>query len=257
MGKSKKRVRYDSGRESDQLRTQAGIDANNVGAAIEAAIEQSNAEIVSEITASTEGAVEQTVPTTTETGTAEQAIPTTTTPEEPSKEPQTNGTCKPEIHWSANPSVEFRNANTEFLALLSEVGTPDEDIKATAEYILSQGSEEDALKIILTTIEQHKSLINQTKPNKGEETMADNNTNPNTTTPVDNNATAMAAAMQQQAAVAAVPPAAAAGMSTTEKVVLYTAAGVAVVGLIVGVIALAKAAKANNTIASMGDAGVL
>ena len=255
MGKSKKRVRYDSGCESDHIRTQAGIDANNVGAAIEAAIEQSNAEIASEIAASTEGEVEQTIPETAETGTAEQATPASAEPEEPAKEPQNNGPCKPVTHWSANPSVEFRNANTEFLTLMSEVGTSEEDIKTTAEYILSQGSEEDALKIILTTTAKYKAFIN--KSNTEEQIMADNNTTPNTTAPAtDNNAAAMAAAMQNQAVVAAAP-AAASGMSTTEKVVLYTAAGVAVVGLIIGVVALAKAAKANTAIANMGEGGIL
>lgn len=87
-------------------------------------------------------------------------------------------------------------------------------------------------------------------PNENNTNAAQNNVNAQA--PVVD---AAALAAMQNAAVAQQSKAAGSALTTTEKVILYTAAGVAVTALIFGMIAIAKANRANARITDLELSG--
>lgn len=259
MGKSKKRKVYDNGKENDQLRTVAGL--SNIGEAIEEALAKDGGNITE---------AEVVTETNTDTAQPEQQseevkeVKTDQTPA-PEQEPeqQVKKPCKPVPHWSSDPGAQFNNLFNEVIELMVATNQTDEFIAEFRNETLSMPTRDDAIASLTGLMSKLKPIVETTNVpvdvenniNKSmEEKKMENSNNVNTNTPVAAPATAtisqdqLNALMAAQQQAVAKPAQSTSALTTTEKVVLWTAAGVAVTALIVGFVAVAKASKANGRI---------
>ena len=292
MSKSKRKTYTPQGKEADHLNTQAGL--GNVGEALDKAIDGAmkpdDAEIkkfndlITEIqerfpdqyvdlsddaisiaeTDSIAGAIKFLINELNKLDDQANAEKPAEVPVKDTPKPQT---AKANLHWSANPSAAFNNALNELVGMFVDTNQPECAIEQYRDSVLGQPTEDDAIKMIEMTKQQFNENLK-----KIEETVLNNNTNPkmeetkmnneNNTNAAQNNVNAQAPvvdaaalAAMQNAAVAQQPKASGSALTTTEKVILYTAAGVAVTALIFGVIAIAKANRANARITDLELSG--
>lgn len=256
MGKSKKRKVYDNGKENDQLRTVAGL--SNIGEAIEEALAKDGGDII-EAEVVTETNTDTAQPEQSDEVKTDQPVQEETKPE---PEQQVNKPCKPVPHWSSDPGAQFNNLFNEVIELMCATKQSDEFITEFRNETLSMPTREDAIASLNGLIQRLKPIVEaanvpvdvENNNNKSmEEKKMENSNNVNTTTPVapatatitQDQLNALMAAQQQAVAK---PAQSTSALTTTEKVVLWTAAGVAVTALIVGFVAVAKASKANGRI---------
>ena len=292
MSKSKRKTYTPQGKEADHLNTQAGLA--NVGEALDKAIDGAMKPDIAEITQFDDllDEIKERFPdryesladdaaNIAETDSIAGAIKFLTNElnklndqanaekpaEIPVKDTPQPKTAKANLHWSANPSATFNNALNELIGMFVDTNQPECVIEQYRDSVLQQPTEEDAIKMIAMTKQQFDENLK-----KIEETVLNNNTNPkmeetkmnneNNTNAAQNNVNAQtpvvdaaALAAMQNAAVAKQSKATGSALTTTEKVILYTAAGVAVTALIFGVIAIAKANRANARITDLELSG--
>lgn len=293
MSKSKRKTYTPQGKEADHLNTQAGLA--NVGEALDKAIDGAMKPDIAEITqfddlldeikerfpdryesladdaaniAETDSIAGAIKFLTNELNKLDDQANAEKPAEVPIKETPKPHTAKANLHWSANPSAEFNNALNELIGMFVDTNQPECVIEQYRDSVLGQPTENDAIKMIEMTKQQfnenlkkiEETVLNNNNPNpKMEETKMEkeNNTNAaqnnaNAQTPVVD---AAALAAMQNAAIAQQPKASGSALTTTEKVILYTAAGVAVTALIFGIVAIAKANRANARITDLELSG--